>query len=56
MAVAIFDHYLASIGHYRFPRKETCILAIAALLIAVKVREPVSPCFDRMVERLTEEE
>lgn len=56
MAVSIFDQYLACTGHYRFPRRETCTLAVTALLIAVKTREPISPCFDRMVQRLTEEE
>lgn len=48
-AVAIFDRYLAAIGHWNYPRRKICLLATVSLLLAAKLEQPISPSFRMMI-------
>ena len=37
IATSIFDRYLATVGHWNFPREHICRLSTASLLIAAKL-------------------
>lgn len=56
VAVGIFDHYLAAVGHWNFPRDKVCLLATASMLMAAKLEQPISPSFVRMISLLSEDE
>lgn len=55
-AVTIMDRYLASIGHWTFPREHTCLLAMTSLLLAAKMDESLAPNFESVISFLAEEE
>jgi hypothetical protein len=56
VAVSIFDRFLASTGHWAFPRDQVCLLATTSILMAAKLEQPISPSFLRMIGLLTEDE
>lgn len=56
IAVAIFDRYMAHVGHWNFPRDQVCLLATISMLIAAKIDQPISPSFLRMISLLTDDE
>lgn len=56
IAASIFDRYLASVGHWNFPREHICRLSTVSILIAAKLEQPIAPSFARMILNLSEDE
>ena len=55
-AVNIMDRYLASVGHWNFPRMQLCLLATTAIILAAKIDEKYAPSVDLTLEFLTDDE
>jgi hypothetical protein len=52
----VFDKYLSIIGHWNYPREHILKLAIASLLLAAKLEQPISPSFTKMINLIPDDE